>query len=296
MTGSSARGTRVGHLGARLPVPLSALNVLLLLLVVLVMGLPMLNVLAVSLSTQTNSENPGLVLFPSPATPEGYRFIWSYTNLWRPFANTAYVSVVGTILHVILSAIGGYVLMQRGLPLRKIMTTFVILTMTIPGELTLVSLYQVNRDFGLVNKYAGLILNGAASGFSILLMRNYFMGIPQSLAEAARIDGSSELATFSRIYVRLAVPAMVTVATLQFISRWNNIALVATLISDMKKTTLPVILRGMLSEVQSTSGTAFIYANAKMAAVVITALPLVVLYFAAQRFFVAGALLGATKE
>jgi putative aldouronate transport system permease protein len=236
------------------------------------------------------------VLFPSPATLEGYRFIWTYTNLWRPFANTAYVSVVGTILHVILSAVGGYVLMQRGLPLRKIMTTFVILTMTIPGELTLVSLYQVNRDFGLVNKYAGLILNGAASGFSILLMRNYFMGIPQSLAEAARIDGSSELATFSRIYVRLAVPAMVTVATLQFISRWNNIALVATLISDMKKTTLPVILRGMLSEVQSTSGTAFIYANAKMAAVVITALPLVVLYFAAQRFFVAGALLGATKE
>jgi len=168
--------------------------------------------------------------------------------------------------------------------------------MTIPTELTLVSIYQVNRDFGLVNRYAGLIVNGAASGFSILLMRNYFMGIPQSLAEAARIDGSSELATFSRIYVRLAVPATITVATLQFISRWNNIALVATLISDMKKMTLPVILRGMLAEVQSTSGTAFIYANAKMAAVVITALPLVLLYFSAQRFFVAGAMLGATKE
>ena len=256
----------------------------------------MLNVLAVSLSTQANSENPGLVLFPSPATLEGYRFIWSYINLWRPFANTAYVSVVGTLLHVILSAAGGYVLMQRDLPLRKILTTFVILTMTIPGELTLVSIYQVNRDFGLVNRFAGLIMNGAASGFSILLMRNYFMGIPQSLAEAARMDGSSELSTFGRIYLRLAVPATVTVATLQFISRWNNIALVATLISDMKKTTLPVVLRGLLVELQSTSGTAYIYANAKMAAVVISALPLVVLYFFAQRFFVAGALLGATKE
>jgi len=296
MIGSSGRSRRAGPLGARLPVPVAGLNVLFLLLVVVAMGLPMLNVLAVSLSTQANSETPGLVLFPSPATFEGYRFIWSYTNLWRPFVNTAYVSVVGTILHVILSAAGGYVLMQRGLPLRKIMTTFVILTMTIPGELTLVSIYQVNRDFGLVNTYAGLIVNGAASGFSILLMRNYFMGIPQSLAEAARMDGSSEISTFARVYVPLSVPATVTVATLQFISRWNNIALVATLISDMKKTTLPVILRGLLVELQSTSGTAYIYANAKMAAVVIAAVPLIVLYFSAQRFFVAGALLGATKE
>jgi putative aldouronate transport system permease protein len=284
------------RLRARLPVPVAALSGLGLVAVVVAMGLPMLNVLAVSLSTQTASESPGLVLFPSPATLEGYRFIWSYTNLWRPFTNTAYVSVVGTILHVILSAAGGYVLMQRDLPLRRILTTFVLLTMTIPGELTLVSIYQVNRDFGLVNRLAGLILNGAASGFSILLMRNYFMGIPASLAEAARMDGSSELSTFGRIYLRLAVPATVTVATLQFISRWNNIALVATLISDMKKMTLPVVLRGLLVEVQSTSGTAFIYANAKMAAVVISALPLVVLYFFAQRFFVAGALLGATKE
>lgn len=296
MTASRAAAERVGRLGARLPAPLSALNAALMLLVVVVMGLPMLNVLAVSLSTQADSEHPGLVLFPSPATLEGYRFIWSYTNLWRPFANTAYVSVVGTVLHVLLSAIGGYVLMQRDLPLRKLLTTFVILTMTIPGELTLVSLYQVNRDFGLVNRYAGLIVNGAVGGFSILLMRNYFMGIPLSLGEAARMDGSSELSTFSRIYLRLSVPAVVTVATLQFIGRWNNIALVATLISDMKKTTLPVVLRGLLVEVQSTSGTAFIYANAKMAAVVIAALPLVILYFSAQRFFIAGAMLGATKE
>jgi putative aldouronate transport system permease protein len=295
MTGSrpEARG---GIRRARLPVPVAALNGLAMVAVVAIMGLPMLNVLAVSLSTQAGSENPGLVLFPSPATFEGYRFIWGYISLWRPFLNTAYVSVVGTVLHVILSAIGGYVLMQRDLPLRRLLTTFVILTMTIPGELTLVSIYQVNRDFGLVNRYAGLIINGAASGFSILLIRNYFMGIPASLAEAARMDGSSELSTFWRIYLRLAVPATVTVATLQFISRWNNIALVATLISEMKKTTLPVILRALLVEAQSTSGTAYIYANAKMAAVVISAVPLVILYFSAQRFFVAGALLGATKE
>jgi putative aldouronate transport system permease protein len=110
------------------------------------------------------------------------------------------------------------------------------------------------------------------------------------------MDGSSELSTFRRIYLRLAVPATVTVATLEFIRRWNNITMVVTLISDMKKTTLPVVLRGLLADVQTTSGTAYVYANSKMAAVVISALPLIVLYFAAQRFFIAGALLGATKE
>ena len=240
------------------------------------MGLPMLNVLAVSLSTQTNSENPGLVLFPSPATLEGYRFIWSYINLWRPFVNTAYVSVVGTILHVILSAVGGYVLMQRDLPLRKILTTFVILTMTIPGRAhpgldlpgqpglrarqPLRGPDPERRGLGVQHPPDAQLLHGhpAVAGRG----RAHGRQLGARPPSAASTSGS-----------RCRRP--MTVATLQFISRWNNIALVATLISDMKKMTLPVILRGLLVEVQSTSGTAFIYANAKMAAVVISALPLV---------------------
>lgn len=279
----------------RLPPAARALVWAVSLVAVAAMGLPMLNVLAVSLSTPAGSESPGLVLFPRDWSFEGYSFVWGTIDLWRPFLNTVLVSVAGTILHAALAALGGYVLAQPELPGRKALTTFVLLTMTVPAELTLVSIYAVNKELGLINSYAGLVVNGAVSGFSILLMRNYFSGIPRSLSEAARIDGCPEAGIFWRIFLRLAKPGLATVATLELIRRWNNIAMTVTLVSDMRKTTLPVVLRWLLFEMSTTSGTAYVYANAKMAAVVISALPLVTLYAFAQRFFVAGALAGSVK-
>ncbi|MGE4454578.1 MAG: carbohydrate ABC transporter permease [Sphaerochaeta sp.] len=280
----------------RLPTAVRVFNVLMLVFIVILMGFPMLNVLAVSLSTQANSDSPGMVLWPNPPTFEGYSFIWKYTNLAKPFFNTVYVSVVGTILHVIMASLAGYILCQPNLPLKKSMTTFILLTMTVPYELTMIGIYAVNKDLGLINTYSGLIVNGMISGFSVFLMRNYFQAIPQSLAESARIDGASELRIFSSIYLRLAVSGILTIGTLELIRRWNNITITVTLISDMKKWTLPVVLRFILFDQTSTSGTSYIFANAKMAAVVLTALPLVVLYFFTQSFFSSGIMIGSIKE
>lgn len=280
----------------RLPLPMYLLNIALILAVVAVMALPMLNVLAVSFSTPAESETPGLVLVPAHPTVQGYSFIWEYVDLWRPFFNTVFVSIAGTVFHVFLSSMAGYVLLQKDMPFRGVLTSFVLLTMTIPNELTLVSIYAVNKEFGLINSYAGLIVNGIVSGFSVLLMRNYFQNVPVSLAEAARMDGYPEFRIFTRIYMRLSLPGIVTIATLELIKRWNNITMVVTLISDMNKTTLPVVLRWLLFDRTSMSGTEYIFANAKMAAVVITAVPLVALYFSAQRFFITGAMLGSVKE
>jgi putative aldouronate transport system permease protein len=127
-------------------------------------------------------------------------------------------------------------------------------------------------------------------------MRNYFTGVPQSLAEAARIDGASEYFIFRKIYFPLSIPGIMTISTLQFIGRWNSITMTVALISDMKKWTLPVVLRRILFDPSSTSGTTYVFSNAKMAAVVLTALPLIILYFTTQKFFNTGIMLGATKE
>lgn len=280
----------------RLPLVVRLINIALLVLVVVLMGLPMLNVLAVSLSTQANSETPGLVLFPSPLTFEGYNFIWNKANLPRPFFNTVYVSVVGTVLHVLMASLAAYILCQPNIPFKTAMTTFILLTMTVPYELTMIGIYAVNRDLHLTNTYAGLIINGLVSGFSVFLMRSYFQAIPLSLAESARMDGAGELRIFSSIYLRLSVSGMLTIATLELIRRWNNITMTITLISDMKKWTLPVLLRYLLFDQTSTSGTSYIFANAKMAAVVMTALPLIILYFFTQSFFISGIMIGSVKE
>ncbi len=280
----------------RLPLPVRIINTALLIFVVVLMGLPMLNVLAVSFSTQAKSDTPGLVLWPSPATVQGYTFIWNHVRFAVPFFNTIYVSIVGTVLHVLMASLAGYVLSQPQLPGRKTLTTFILLTMTIPYELTMIGIYAVNRDLHLTNTYAGLIINGMISGFSVLLMRNYFMGIPRSLAESARIDGAGEIRIFRSISLRLSISALMTIGTLELIRRWNNITMTVTLISDMKKWTLPVVLRYILFDQTTTSGTSYIFANAKMAAVVLTAVPLVVLYFFTQSFFSTGIMIGSIKE
>jgi putative aldouronate transport system permease protein len=280
----------------RLPLPVRIINVALLIFVVVLMGLPMLNVLAVSFSTQAKSDTPGLVLWPSPATVQGYTFIWNHVRFAVPFFNTIYVSIVGTVLHVLMASLAGYVLSQPQLPGRKVLTTFILLTMTIPYELTMIGIYAVNRDLHLTNTYTGLIINGMISGFSVLLMRNYFMGIPRSLAESARIDGAGEIRIFRSISLRLSISALMTIGTLELIRRWNNITMTVTLISDMKKWTLPVVLRYILFDQTSTSGTSYIFANAKMAAVVLTAVPLVILYFFTQSFFSTGIMIGSIKE
>lgn len=279
-----------------LPLPLRMLCFVIIILTVIIMGLPMLNVLSVSLSDSASSDSPGLLLLPVGVTTEGFSFIWKNSKLYRPFFNTVFVSVTGTLLHILLSSLGGYVLCQQSLPFRKSLTTFVLLTMAVPSELTLIGIYAVNKDLGLINTYTGLIINGMVSGFSVFMMRNYFSSIPRSLSESARIDGASEILIFLNIYMRLASAGLITIGTLELIRRWNNITMTITLISDMKLWTLPVVLKFILFNPDSTSGTTYIFSNAKMAAVVISAAPLVIIYFMAQRFLVGGVLLGAVRE
>ena len=279
----------------KLPFIIRILLSIFLVLLVIIMAIPMLNVVAVSLSTRANADSPGLILFPSPITFEGYSFIWKNFNLKHPFNNTLYISVVGTLLHVFMASLAGYVISKRDLPFRKQLTTFVMLTMAIPTELSMIGLYSINKQLGLINTYTALIVNGMIAGFSVFIMRNYFLSIPTSLEESAKLDGASEFRIFLSIYMRLSTSAVMTIGTLEFIRRWNNISIVVTLISDMDKWTLPVILKMLLFDSNSTSGNIFIFANAKMAAVVITAIPLILLYFVSQNAFVSGAKTGAIK-
>ena len=194
-----------------------------------------------------------------------------------------------------LSSIAGYVLIQQHLPLRRFITSFVMLTMMIPGDLTMISIYQLNRDLHLLNTYAGLILNGLISGFSILLMRNYFESISFTLSESARIDGASELRIFSNIYMPVSLPGLATVFFMEYVARWNSITIPAAILTKESMYTLPLKLKTMILSTDSTSGTAQIPDNAIMATIVITAAPLLLIYIFAQRFLLSGLNLGATK-
>ena len=271
-------------------------NYLMLLILLITMILPMINVLSVSLSTKLGSMQPGIRLIPDKFTLEGYTDIWSRVQLWKPFLNSLYVTSVGTFIQVVLSSMAGYVLIQQDLPFKKCMTSIIMVTMMIPGDLTLISIYSLNRQLGLLNSYSGLIINGLVSGFSILLMKNYFLSVPSSLAESARIDNASEFMIFRKIYLPLSIPGLATIFFMEFVNKWNSLMIPVTIITKQSLYTLPMILKALVFNTASQSGQEFIAPNAIMAAIVISVIPLILLYVFAQRSLVTGLTLGASKE
>jgi putative aldouronate transport system permease protein len=210
--------------------------------------------------------------------------------------NSVIVTAAGTTAHVLLACLAGYVLIQFDLPGRKFLVVFILATMAIPGELIMIPLYIVFKDFGLLNTLFALVLSGMVSGFSILLMRNFFAGVPYDLAESARIDGASDFHIFRTIYLPLSRAGIATIALFELVGRWNMFLPVILYINDSSKYTLQVVLRSLVTENQGNSGTSMITPNVQMAGILIAILPLVALYPFMQRYFVKGITLGSVKE
>ncbi|WP_312429363.1 carbohydrate ABC transporter permease [Lacrimispora sp.] len=261
----------------------------------LTMFLPMWNVFVVSTSTALDSSQSGIKLWWTAFSMEGFFYVFRVTKMARPFLNSLFITTLGTVIQVLLSALAGYVLIQKSLPFKNFISSFIMLTMMVPGDLTLISVYQLNKQLSLLNTYQGLVLNGLVSGFSIMMMRNYFETVPYSLAESARMDGAGELKIFGSIYMPISLPGFATVFFMEYVARWNSIMLPATLITDEKKYTLPLMLKQMIMSVDSTSGTAATPDNAIMAAIVISTIPLLIIYMFAQRFLMEGINMGAVK-
>lgn len=272
------------------------INVLFLLLLVLTMVIPFINTLALAFSSNFASMQPGIVLWPKEFSLEGFSTVWNRMKLYLPFTNNVIVTVVGTLGHVFLSSMAGYVLIQKGLPGKKWMLTAILLTMMIPSEAIMIPLYIVNQDLGLLNTLSSLILSGFVSGFSVILMRNFFLSVPYEMSESARIDGAGDPRIFFTMYLPLASAGLATVTLFEFVSRWNQFTPAVLYINDSSKYTLQIALKSLIVDTDSTSSNFMITTNVRMAGIVIALLPLIIIYPYVQKYFVKGMFVGANKE
>ncbi|NQX46809.1 carbohydrate ABC transporter permease [Paenibacillus tritici] len=273
-----------------------ALNALFLILLMLTMIIPFANVIALAFSSGMASMKPEIILFPKEFSVEGFGTVWNSLDLRRPFMNSVIVTLTGTFLHVLLSSLAGFVLIQPQLPGRKIMVSFILLTMMIPQDAMMIPLYLVNQDLHLINTLSSLVLSGMISGFSILLMRNFFLNVPYEMCESAQIDGLGMFRIFTTMYLRLAITGVATVTLFEFVSRWNMLSAPVLFINDSTKITLQVALKSMITDASATSGNLLITTNVRMAGILISILPLLAVYPFIQRYFMKGLMLGANKE
>jgi len=271
-------------------------NVLFLTLLAMTMIVPFLNVLAVSFSTDLESYENTVKLFPKTLSLSGYANLFRRVAILTPLLNNAFVTVIGTLSHVLLCAMAGFVLIRNTFPGKGLVVLLVTIPMMIPFQMIIIPVYVTMKKIGLIDTLWSLILIDIVSTFSIFLMKNYFEGIPRSLEESAIIEGANEWIVFSKVYLPLANPGIATIAIFQFVSRWNHFLPAVLFINSTKKYTLQIALKSLVVSSELTSTTQSVANNARMAGIVVSVIPLLIVYIFAQRYFTTGIMVGSVKE
>lgn len=272
-------------------------------LLALVTLYPFYNVLIVSFSNTVTSAKFSPYLFPHVFDLTGYKAIIKDVYFFKSLGTTLFVTAVGVTLNMTFSVVAAYVLSKKRLVGRRFFLSAILFTMLFSGGL--IPTYLVICDLHLDNTVWSMILPTMISTYYLIIMKNYFAGLPPSLEEAARIDGANELVVLTRIFVPISKPFMATFALFYAVERWNGWWEAFLYINDKNIKPLQIYLRDVLvsfntqlgSQAQSMlSGSKVFVQSVQMAAIVITMLPILCLYPFLQKYFVKGVMIGAVKE
>ncbi len=275
----------------------AALIVVLLLLSVTILY-PVLHVLAVSFSNNNNVVRGEVGVLPIRPNLDAYRYMFRYNLLGSGFKNSLFVLMVGTGINLLMTMITAYPLARRSLIGRKLFMLMITFTMMFSGGL--IPNYIIIVKLGLVDSLWSLILPGCISAYNMIIMKNFFEALPGELNEAARIDGLSELGILFRIIVPLSLPSLCTIGLFYAVGHWNAYFYATIYLNSRNRWPLQVVLRNLLenavtSEIDYGESASLPVEPLKMAVVVFTTAPIVILYPFIQKYFVRGALVGSIK-
>ena len=225
---------------------------------------------------------------PSIGTLENYRNIFDNNDITSSVWTTLWISLGATILPIFIASLAAYAFAWLEFPGRDWLFLVVVALLVVPIQMALIPIFSLYNDLGLFDTIAGLVLFHTAFGlpFAIFLLRNFFIGIPRDLLEAARIDGASEMRIFLRLILPLGLPAIASLAIFQFLWVWNDLLVALTFARETQPITVAIF-----SQMRQFSGNIDLIAPA---AFISLAIPLAV-FFAFQRYFVQGLLAGSVK-
>jgi multiple sugar transport system permease protein len=227
-------------------------------------------------------------LLPRVVTFQHYAELFTRLDLARCFANSLLVAVSATLLSLLINGMAGYAFAKLRFAGRDRLFHALLTGLVVPAQVGMLPLFLLLKSLGLVNTYWGVIIPSMSSIFGIFLVRQYALGIPDDLLDAARIDGAGERWIFWRVVMPLLKPILVTLALFTFMSTWNDFMWPLIVLSDDRLYTLPVALASLVGEhVQDT--------ELMMAGAVLTVMPVLVLFLALQRAYVRGIVAGSVK-
>lgn len=283
------------------------LNKVFLTVIVILIVYPLVFVISASISDPLAVSSGKMWLWPVDITFEGYRKILQNDSIWLGYRNTILYTAVGTLLHLFVLLPCAYALSRKELMGSKYILWFVLFTMMFSGGL--IPTYLVIKTLGMLDTIWAIVIPGVVGAWSILVARTFFQSsIPDQLVEAAKIDGASDFYMFIKIVLPLSLPIIAVMALFHAVGLWNQYFNALIYLSDRDKYPLQLILREILVVNQAQLGegsgeqTESLIQQVrtggliKYAVIIISSLPLLIVYPFLQRFFVQGVLIGSIKE
>ena len=269
----------------------NVINGILFILISIIMLIPIYKVLVDSFDL---SSAYGMRLWPKQFGLAGYASVLSNPTLYRPLMISVGTTLAGTFLGLALSTLGAYVLIQWDMPGRTFFANFLLFTMIFNGGM--IPTYLVMKNLGLTNNLLGVVLLPAINIYNLVLMRNFFEGIPQSLFEAATLDGCTPMATFIKVVLPLSKAALASIGLMFAVAYWNDYTNYKLYITDSTLYNFQMKLRSIMmgSDLPQANGGAT-ENTVKSAAIIIAILPFMILYPFLQKYFVKGVNVGAVQ-
>jgi len=278
-------------------------NITILGVVALMALYPFVYTISMSLSSAAEAMRSGLHLYPREISLTSFEMVLANPQIVSGFINSLQRTVAGTALTLFFTCLTAYPLARRELPHRGPLLFLILFTMIFSGGI--VPNYLLIKNLGLIDSLWALILPQMLTAFNVIVMKNFFQSIPESLAESAKIDGASEFNILARIYVPLSKPVLATVGLWTAVAHWNHWFDAMLYITNDENQVLQTFLQRIVIEssvemieqgLVDPSVTQFTPETIKAATVVVTVLPMLLIYPFVQKYFVKGIMLGGVKE
>ena len=274
-------------------------NTTLLTLIALICLLPFVNVFASSFASTQEVVEKRFILFPTTFSLDAYRYILSTPTIFKGLGVSIGVTLVGTVISMVLTALMAYGLSRKYLYGRDVINFVVVFSMLFSGGM--IPTFLVVKYFGLIDTYWSMIIPIAINAFNLIIMRNFFQALPDSLEESAKIDGSNDFGVLIKIMIPLALPSIATLSLFYGVAYWNTYTNAILYLTDSDKWPIQVLLRQIVivaSGMQGDNASVDILPPAqtiKMAVIVVATVPMLLAYPFVQKHFTKGALLGSVK-
>ncbi|TLQ49014.1 carbohydrate ABC transporter permease [Ruoffia tabacinasalis] len=279
----------------------NVINIIVLSLFTIIIVIPLWNVLISSFASGQALAKGSFVFWPDELSLENYKVVFRDSSMIRAFVISISKTVIGVVTHVFFCAMMAYAMSKANLKGRKLYSAMGITTMFFSGGM--IPMYLLIRELGMLNSFWVYIIPALLSYYDVIILMNFFRSVPASLEESAMIDGAGHWKIFLRIFLPLSKPALATIALFNGVNQWNDFMTARIYITDKSLYPLQMKLYEIIVQSQTQGmqniGTAVAQSTTKgvqLATIVVTTIPILLIYPLLQKHFISGMMVGAVKE